>query len=66
MCAGCCKYVPDHAIAKIPFIGEWLVKKSNAEIGGVVYRVFAFFMRNRIRECEKGFLEAYEEINQNN
>ena len=57
MCAGCCRYVSDHAISKIPFIGRWLVQKSNAEVGGIVYRVFAFFMKKKMRECEEGFNE---------
>ena len=61
MCAGCCRYIPDHAIKKIPLIGKWLVNKSNAETGGIVYKVAAFFLQKKIRECKWGFAEEYED-----
>ena len=57
MCAGCCRYIPDHYIAKIPLLGKWLVQKSNAEIGGVVYCCFVFFLRKKMRKCERDFIE---------
>ena len=61
MCAGCCRYLPDHHIAKIPIIGRFLIEKSNAEKGGWIYKLFARIYQKEIRECEKGFEEAYQE-----
>ena len=56
MCVGCCRYIPDHYIVKIPLIGWWIVQKSNAEIGGIIYKVFAFFLKKKMQECEEGFM----------
>ena len=61
MCSGCCRYIPDHFIAKIPFIGSWLVRWNNAEVGGPLFYLIRPFFRKKIQECERGFIEAVNE-----
>lgn len=62
MCSGCCRYIPDHFIAKIPFIGLWLVRWNNAETGGPIFRIFRFSCRNRILHCQRVWEELADEI----
>ncbi len=60
MCSGCCRYIPDNYIAKIPFIGKFVVQKNNAEVGGIIYYIFRFFLKRSIQNCERGWEEEID------
>ena len=66
MCQGCCRYIPDNRISKIPFIGQWLVQKSNAEIGGWIYKLGKIIFWWQIRKCNRGWDEIIKELGDKN
>ena len=60
MCSGCCRYIPDEYTKKIPFVGEWLVERYNAETGGWFFEIMKFFCRKQIEQCHKDWKEMLE------
>lgn len=58
MCAGCCRYLIDHKISKIPLVGGFLVKKINVEKGGWIISILYKIYAKEILKCEADFIEA--------
>ena len=57
MCAGCCRYITDHKIEKIPVIGGILLKYGYAEKGNWLSKFLAWIYRKEIKRCVDGFGE---------
>ena len=61
MCAGCCRYLIDHHILKVPLIGEWLVKIFNVEKGGTIIKFLCWFYRKELEKCANDWQEEYKD-----
>ncbi len=50
MCAGCCGYIVDEKVAKVPLIGNWLASKVGYESGNRrLQRLFNWIYRKEIK-----------------
>lgn len=60
MCAGCCGYIVDEKVSKVPLIGNWLAMQGGREAKNRrLQKLFAWLYRKEIEKCVKDFEKLY-------
>lgn len=61
MCSGCCRYIPDYKIKKIPLLGKILLKFGHAEKTNWLSQFFRWLCKEEIKQCEQDWEKQFED-----